>query len=233
MRVVNLNLFFCIEATARMQPFSEDISEFIKRAENLVVENLKRDILSEKSDIRVFLLLFRNCKCDGERSMELLGPFDYSKEESQINDALQGIEYIGGGRRVDPRCSGLEAIWYAMRILRYYRYEASQSRDFVRDGIIVLANSRTNPLGNNMVGSCLGDTPVTFDELKKDWNEEIDSSIVDNGDWKMILLTPDELGWRRISEEWYNTIHYPVINGWSGLNDYELDSLPMLIAARS
>lgn len=228
-----MNLVFCIESTARMKPYSTEIAEFTTRVANLVLENLKRDILSAESDIRIFLLPFRNCKCDGERSLELLGPFHSSEEESEFQQALQGIEYIGGGRHVDPRCSGLEAIWYAMRILWYYRCEDSQERHLVRDGIIVLANSRTNPLGNNMEGSCLENTPVTFDELTKEWNSKIDSDIVDNGCWKMILLTPDESGWRRISEEWYNTVHYPVINSWSGLNDYDLDLLPMLIAARS
>ena len=216
-----------------MQPYSTEIGEFTTRVANLVVEDLKRDILSAESDIRIFLLLFRNCKCDGERSLELLGPIDFSKEEYQFQEALLEIEYFGGGRHVDPRCSGLEAIWHASRILWYYRCEAFQKRDLVRDGIIVLANSRTNPLGNNMEGSCLEDTPVTFDELTREWNCKIDSDIVDNGYWKMILLTPDESGWRRISEEWYNTIHYPVINSWSGLNNYDLEFIPMLIAARS
>lgn len=178
----DLNLIFCIEATARMQPHSKELAEFTARVASRAAENLKMDdILTEKSDIRFSFLLFRNCKCDGDRALELWGLFHFPDEESQFQEALQGIEYIGDGRHVDPRSSGLEAIWDASYMLNNYRWEAPHNRYKVRDGIIVLANSRTNPLGHNTEWSCLGDTPATFDDLKKKWNEFITNGLVVGG----------------------------------------------------
>ena len=200
-----------------------------------MVEDLKTDILTAESNIKFFLILFRNCKCDGKKSLEYWGPFHFPEEESYFQEALQGIEYIGGGRNVDPRCSGLEAIWCAMKILQSYKKDSLEFEHRIREGIIVLAKSKTSPIGNNMEDSCPIETPGSFDILANSWNDEIyrKESIGDNGYWKMILVTPDESSWHRISEEWCNVYAETFFDGRVGLFEYDFEFFADFISARS
>ena len=234
MRAVDLNLVFCIESTARMQSYSQEFADFSVSAARIMVEDLKRDILTSESDIKLFLILFRNCMCDGEKSLEFWGPFHFPEEESHFQEALQGIEYIGGGRRVDPRCSGLEAIWCAMNILQRYKRDSSEHQHRIREAIIVLAKSKTNPIGNNMENSCPIKTPCSFDILANSWNDEIhNKELYDNGYWKMILVTPDESSWHRISEEWCNVYAETFFDDRVGLFEYDFEFFADFISARS
>lgn len=234
MSAVDLNLVFCVEATSRTQAYSQDFVDYVTSAARIIVEDLKRDILTAESNIKFFLILFRNCKCDGEKSLELRGPFHFPEEESHFQEALQGIEYIGGGRNVDPRCSGLEAIWCAMNILQNYKQDSLEFQHRIREGIIVLAKSKTSPIGNNMENSCPIKTPCSFDILANSWNDEIQNkSVGDNGYWKMILVTPDESSWHRISEEWYNVYREKFFDDRGGLFEYDFKFLADMIGARS
>ena len=85
-----------------------------------------------------------------------------------------------------------------------------------------------------MENSCPIKTPCSFDILANSWNDEIhNKELYDNGYWKMILVTPDESSWHRISEEWCNVYAETFFDDRGGLLEYDFESFADFVSARS
>ncbi len=220
-RVYPVDIVFCIDATRSM----EDSTGKSKKLINMVKENAlhfyedfsRRMFLQGKviSQLRVRIITFRDYLADGDQAI-LVTPFmNLPQQTAEFETAINEINAMGGG---DEPEDGLEALAYAIRS------DWNKSGLRKRHIIVVWSDAGTHPLG--FARGCEEypkGMPASMDELTKWWDKMSTESK------RLILFAPHEDGWKYISDNWNNVVHFMSAAG-NGLAEQTYSQILDLLA---
>ena len=205
----NVDLVFCIDATGSMDKlidtvknnalnFYDDLNQSMKE-KNKVIQQ-----------IRVRVIAFRDYLADGEEAMMMTDFFTLPEQAADLKGCLSYIQASGGG---DIPEDSLEALAYAMR-------SSWDTTGVKRRHVIALwTDAPAHPIG---YGKASPDYPenmaADFDELTKWWGDMQHGGYMDSRAKRLVMFAPEYEDnmertpsvWKKISEEWEQTILSPV-----------------------
>ena len=205
----NVDLVFCIDATGSMDKlidtvknnalnFYDDLNQSMKE-KNKVIQQ-----------IRVRVIAFRDYLADGEEAMMMTDFFTLPEQAADLKGCLSYIQASGGGYIPED---SLEALAYAMR-------SSWDTTGVKRRHVIALwTDAPAHPIG---YGKASPDYPenmaADFDELTKWWGDMQHGGYMDSRAKRLVMFAPEYEDnmertpsvWKKISEEWEQTILSPV-----------------------
>ena len=207
----NVDLVFCIDATASMTPLIEVVKQ------NAI--NFQKDLVSamelkkkQISQLRIKIIAFRDFLADKSDAIMATGFFTLPQDMDLFVRAVNGISAFGGGD--DPE-DGLEALAYAMRA----KWTPASSEAKTRQVIVVWTDAGTHELGyGSSAPNYPAEMPKTFAELSLWWPDvaQIPQALMDFNSSRLVLFAPNEPYWTTIFNNWENVVHFTAAAG-SGL----------------
>lgn len=234
----NVDIVMCIDATGSMGSlldkvkqnalnFYADLTEAMRKKGNYVAE------------LRVRIIAYRDYLADGEKAMLVTPFFSLPAEADRFKEVISSIVAEGGG---DDEEDGLEALAYAMKS---DWTKATKSRHV----IVVWTDDGTHELGfggDPENGRYLERT-MPFSEVQKNarryplkmakdfaelsewWGDAYQPGIMNQSAKRLLIYAPDVEGWKSISDEWNQVLHYTSEAG-QGLKEVEYSEIIDTIA---
>lgn len=206
----NVDLVFCIDCTESM----DNILNIVKtKALNFYADVKSSMELKGKSidQLRVRLVAFRDYLAYDEEKrkhthcnepMLVTDFFSLPQEAKKLEVCVKSLKPVGGG---DEPEDGLEALAYAIRS----EWTTTGVKD--RHVIVLWSDQKPHELGfaKNASKYPYG-MAYNFGELTEWWGDNYDCGYMpEQAAKRLILFTPDEGMWSRISETWDNVVHLP------------------------
>lgn len=210
-----VDIVFCIDMTSDMTA-SESLVEFMKRGKENFRKSLIKDDYSNRNNLRVRFVLFRDYKCDNDPMVES----KFFNIDTEYEDAISFLEAqpcpSGGG---DMAENSLEALALAMKS------DWVETQGVRRHVIVLMTDGYAKPLGE--CKECPGypaDMPASYDELLALWDG------MDRRSKRLILFAPDVSPYADMasSYEVYNVFHGPTQLGM-GCNELDFDIVRSMI----
>lgn len=226
----NVDMVFCIDCTETM----DNILNIVKQRALSFYGDVQRT-LREKDKVvdrlRVRLVAFRDYRAYGEELHKKVRPnepmlvsdfFTLPQDAHKLEVSVNSLCPIGGG---DEEEDGLEALAYAIRS----PWTTNGSKD--RHIIVLWSDAAPHPLG---FGSGSPRYPRgmarSMDELTLWWGDRYDPGYMpEQAAKRLILFAPNRGGWKTISENWDNVIHFPS-NAGDGLRAVDYETILSCIA---
>ena len=203
----NVDLVFCIDVTGSMSGILDTV-----KANALKFHGDLTKKMEEKSKqlgkLRIRIVAFRDYGYDGENSMLCTDFFEFPENQALFVRAVNSLQPFGGG---DEPEDGLEALAYAMSS-KWNREEGQKARQV----IVVWTDTGVHPIGTHRnAPNYPKGMPQSFEELTTWWAQEPDAqgARMDFSAERLIIFAPDESDWKRISDNWENSIHIPTVAG--------------------
>ncbi len=207
----NADIVFVLDATATMGVFIDRFRrDFLPEFTQRIVE--KSDAVSDKTNVRYKVIIFRDYGTEGESAIKQSKFFRIPDETEELNHTMLYIEAGGGG---DSPENGLEAIYYALTS-DFAEGEGSQTVFFFTDADAVALGKRKD---------CAGYPEDMVDEegLKSLWLGKTPSRLTQQGK-RMIMLAPEGTAYSRIAKEMDKIMFIPTVKS-GNLNDIDLASV--------
>jgi len=169
------------------------------------------------AQLRVRVVAFRDMFADQECFIESRF-FELPHEHNEFAAFVGALKAKGGGG--DGPESGLEGLSLAMHS------DWTKMGDRRRHVIVVWSDARPHPLENGR-----GNAPValrsrlckSFDSLTDVW-ESGQSCGMERSARRLVMYTPESVGWTEISDAWSQVVHFPSQAG-KGLREFEMDTI--------
>ena len=193
--VTNVDIVFCIDATAGMYPIHEEI----KRNAFLFHGQLRETLIEKHrtvNQIRLKVIFFRDVYVDSDAFIEskfFVLPDEEDAYAAFVNNAVAR----GGG---DEPESGLEAL--AKAIASDWVNEGQRRRHI----IIIFTDAPAHPLDKPERDSCVqypSGMPKDLIELEALWRGSMDHAK------RLAIFAPNAYPWNGISYEWDLAVHSP------------------------
>ncbi len=197
----NVDVCLVIDKTGSMQPIIDTVKRNALNLYSDVLESLEAKG-KHVSQFRIRVIWYGDYLAD--KTPMLMSQFMPMPEyRSKYAEFVNAIFPEGGG---DAPEDGLEALAYAIR------------SDWVKTGwrkrhvIALFTDAPTHDLG---YGKGSPDypkrgMPADFGELSEMWGDKQNPGEMDNRAKRLLLFAPDTSYWKRIKEQWNNTVLNPV-----------------------
>ena len=210
----NVDMVFCIDATGSMDNI---IKIFRNNALNLCQD--VKECIERKGRVDVFrvrVIAFRDYLADGENAMLVTNFFRLPQEADNLKECMSSLIAKGGG---DNPEDGLEALAYAIR--SEWNTDGAKKRHV----IVLWTDDDTHELGygKSSIYYPKG-MAANFQELTAWWGDWDEPGYMDERAKRLVLLAPDLPGWKQISDNWGNVLHYPSDAG-NGFKDVEYSQI--------
>lgn len=201
----NVDLVFCIDATASMEEFDG--------GQDRIINMVKRNCLNFHSDfcrrveekgkkvnqLRIRIIAFRDYLADGGHAMLETDFLRLPQQMAEFEACIQSIRADGGG---DVPEDGLEALAYAINS-KWVKTPGKK-----RHVIVLWTDAGTHPLG---YGKQSPHYPLNMakdlGELGEWWDE------MDFFAKRLVLFAPNEEGWTYVKNHWDNVLHTASVAG--------------------
>ncbi len=206
----NVDMVFCIDATASMIPVLDTVKENALNFYNDVV-NVMKEKQKMISSMRIRVIAFRDYLADQDAAILATNFFELPAQMIKFEECIQSIVAQGGG---DEPEDGLEALAYAIRS------DWKQSGTKRRNVIVVWTDASTHEIGYGKDSTAYPKgMPQDFAELTSWWGDEQNQTFIANAAKRLVLFAPKLPYWEQITGTWNNVIHYPSTAG-KGLKEY-------------
>lgn len=226
----NVDIVFCIDCTETM----DNILNIVKQRALSFYDDVQRT-LHEKDKVvdqlRVRVVAFRDYLAyaeEGRKKVRQNEPmlvsdfFLLPQEAHKLEVSVNSLYPIGGG---DEEEDGLEALAYAIRS----PWTTRGSKD--RHIIVIWSDAAPHRLGF-AAGSPRYPRGMarSMDELTQWWGDRYDPGYMpEQAAKRLILFAPNRGGWKTISENWDNVVHFPS-NAGDGLKEVDYQTILSCIA---
>lgn len=204
----NVDLVFCIDATASMTPLIEMVKRnAISFQADLATAMEAKD--KKISQLRIRIIAFRDFIADQNDAIMATNFFSLPQDTDLFVRAVNGISAFGGGD--DPE-DGLEALAYAMRS----KWTPTSRETKTRQVIVVWTDAATHELGfGSSAPNYPATMPKTFAELTQWWPDESQTpdALLDFSSSRLVLFAPDEPYWSTVYNNWDNVVHFVATEG--------------------
>lgn len=215
-----VDLVFCIDARARMNPLINTLKENISCFYRDFIE-----IMDKKhrkiGNLRVRIILFRDFLSDGQESLLMTKFLDLPERCENFEKCIRAIKCKGGGSEPGD---GLEALAYAIRSdwdTEHYRR---------RQLIVFFSDDAAHELGfSKDADNYPRGMAENFEKLSEWWGSKDTSGFMSEAGKRLLFFTPDLEPWRSILENWNNAINYECKAG-SGGSEINYDQILKVIA---
>lgn len=216
----NIDIVFCIDGTGSMSPCIDNVKNNARRfysdfAETMTVMGSDIDMM------RIKLIVFRDYKCDGQRSMVESPFFELPVEDEEFAAYLDGIHAVGG---CNEDANGLEALYLAMK-----SDFTTGAKD--RQVIVLFADTTAIPLGKRR--NCEGYPKGMVDDngLLETWMcTQTHSSKLRERNKRLVMFAPKGSCYETMKQRYNRSVFTPVqIHG--GLDDISFKAIIKIIAA--
>lgn len=226
----NVDIVFCIDCTETMDNiltivkqralnFYDDVQKTLQE-KNKVVDELRvrvvafRDYLAYADEVRK--------KVRKNDPMLISDFFNLPADAHKLEISVKSLFPIGGG---DEEEDGLEALAYAIRS----NWSTKGSKD--RHVIVLWTDAAPHSLGfAKSFESYPKGMAKDMDELTQWWGDKFDPGYMpEQAAKRLILFAPNKGGWKTISENWDNVVHFPS-NAGDGLKDVDYQTILSCIA---
>lgn len=205
----NVDLVFCIDATGSMDRLIDTVKQNALNFYDDLMQTMtaKNKVIQQ---IRVRVIAFRDYIADGDEAMMMSDFFNLPEQAPDLKECLECIDASGGG---DIPEDGLEALAYAMRS------DWDMTGIKKRHVIALWTDAPAHPIGFGKASSAYPEGMAqSFEELTTWWGDMQHGGYMDPHAKRLVMFAPefeDKKGktpsvWRRISNEWDQTIHSPV-----------------------
>ncbi len=214
----NVDIVMCIDATASMSPYIENVkARASKLHEDILLECKAQKRIVER--LRVRIIAFRDYYEDDEPMVESRFYVLPSETES-FRSFLSNIHADGGG---DEPENGLEALSLAM--LSPWVADGQKRRHV----IVMFTDASTHELEKTAKpGNYPKNLPKNFAELTSFWMGQKSKML--KGYKRLVLFAPDVPPWSRISSAWDYVIHHPA-QAANGLADADYHTILQIIVS--
>lgn len=169
------------------------------------------------AQLRVRVVAFRDMYADQECFLESRF-YELPAEHQEFADFVGGLKAKGGGG--DGPESGLEALSLAMHS------DWTKKGDRRRHVIVVWSDARPHPLERRQASvpePLRNRLCQSFDELTDEW-ESGQACGMERSARRLVLYTPDSIGWTPISDSWSQVIHFTSQAG-KGLREFDMNTI--------
>ena len=216
----DVDLVFCIDATASMAPYLEKVRADTERLYDGLAARMHR-IGREIHQMRVRLVAFRDFKeyeLDHVRPMMTTPFFGLPEQNEFFRDSLMSIRPEGGG---DEPEDGLEALALAIKSDWMPKNPYTRRRQI----IVLWSDASTHELGHAR-GTELypPDMARDFDELTRWWGRVPGDGYMEYEAKRLLIYAPDKPWWSTIAYNWPNVIHIPTVTG-EGLSEQDFQEI--------
>lgn len=201
---VNLDLVFCIDASARMGRQLEEIKRVALDYPKAIAQNLL-NLDREPKRFRLKIVVFRDYLADGENAMLLTDFFEYPEEKDEFTEVLNGIQAFGGtaegGNALEALAYAMASDWQPIQPYHHFRHQT----------IILWTNADAHEIGHGKTSPYYDSSlPRDFDELTEWWGDDCtEASRMNNGCKLLLLYVPSTSSWNKFGSIWDNVIFYP------------------------
>lgn len=219
----NVDIVFCIDATASMGNCIEDVKKHARRFKEDLVERLLANSTSITS-LRVRLIVFRDYGVDTD-AMVKTDFFDLTNgaDQSKFEAALNRIEARGGG---DEPENGLEALYFAMTSKFFNRKKDRQV-------IVLFTDTDALDLGKRKGNPGYPNDMVNIDELQEIWScfgPKSQFYTLGNRQKRLVLFAPKNTVYDDLGKILDRTIFVEVDKG-NGMKDIKFDEVISTLVA--
>ena len=190
-----IDLALCVDLTPVMPGLMSSVKRQIKELPKKIEEECANKGMGNPV-IRARLIVFKDCHRDSD-ALRITDFYTLPGEKPSFESAVDSLEANGAS----VYRSGLEAIMYAM-------CSKWEERKPNRQVVIVWAKGDTRQIGVGYEAS--KNMPKSFYQLSQYWGKNGSPSAIMNSESKrLIMLTPSETEWNKITSNWDNTLHIP------------------------
>ena len=215
-----IDIVFCIDGTGSMSPCIESVKTNAKR----FYEDFEKSIKATGNSVdmvRVKVIVFRDYKCDGARSMEESEFFELPADNNEFSSYLDGVKASGG---CGEDANGLEALYFAM------------NSDFVtgakdRQVIVLFADTTAIPLKARDSYPNYPSKMVDSNGLLETWmcTQKYPTKLRERNK-RLVFFAPDDSIYEEMSQKYNRSIFQPV-RIHSGMDDISFDEIIKIISA--
>lgn len=225
-KIYDVDIVFCIDATGSMVPFMKTVKEnALKLNADIRRKTYEHD--REINQLRIRLIAFRDYKesiKDHVAPMLVTDFYTLPEQNAEFEKALKSIEPINGG---DEPEDGLEGLAYALKSKWTPARPGTQRRQI----IVVWTDASTHELGYGAVcDKYPKNMAKDFNELSRWWgmSTQAPDALMDYNAKRLLIFAPEVDWWTKISENWPNVIHVPVVTG-KGLDEENYEEIVKLL----
>lgn len=216
----SVDIVFCVDGTGSMSPCIDSVKSNARRFYSEFV-NTMVSLGSEITMLRIKMIVFRDYKSDGQRSMMQSQFFELPEEEAEFAAYLNSIQAVGG---CGEDANGLEALYYAM------------NSDFVtgpkdRQVIVLFADTPAIPIGARK--NCVGYPAKMVDDngLLETWLcTQTYASKLREKSKRLVMFAPSGSNYEKMKMQYNRSVLEPV-EMHRGLDDVPFDTIVKIIAA--
>lgn len=216
----NIDIVFCIDGTGSMTPCIENVKNNARRFYADFVRAMT-NMGSEIDMVRIKIIVFRDYKCDGQKSMVESTFFELPTEEQAFSAYLDGIHATGG---CGEDANGLEAFYRAMM-----SDFATGAKD--RQVIVLFADTSAIPLGNRKNYPGYPRDMVDDNGLLETWMcMQNHPSKLRERNKRLIMFAPKGSSYEEMKQYYNRSVFVPVhIHG--GLDDISFAEIIKIMAS--
>ena len=217
----NVDLVMVIDVTGSMGHVLKQVKSSALNFQDLMATRMASKG-KHVAQLRVRVVAFRDMFADQECFIESRF-FELPHEHNDFASFVGGLKAKGGGG--DGPESGLEALSLAMHS------DWTKMGDRRRHVIVVWSDAQPHPLEKGQDSA-----PATvrvricksLDSLTDTW-ESGQSCGMERSARRLVMYTPDSVGWAEISDSWSQVVHFTSQAG-KGLREFEMDTILDAIA---
>lgn len=216
----NIDMVFCIDGTGSMTPCIDNVKYNARRFYADFVKSMT-NMGSEIYMLRIKIIVFRDYKSDGQKSMEESAFFELPTEEQEFSAYLDGIHASGG---CDEDANGMEALYRAMM-----SDFTTGAKD--RQVIVLFADTTAIPLGKRKSFAGYPRDMVDDNGLIATWmcTQKHPSKLRERNK-RLIMFAPKDSYYEELKQRLNRSIFVPV-QIHHGLNDISFDDIIIILAS--
>lgn len=190
----NVDIVYCVDVTDNMKDLHDKVKENLKVFPDKIIRELNSRFYSNIS-IRIRLICFTDYLTAWNSPVCQTDFFDLKTEKEAAWKVIDSLQTRGGFGR---KKSGLEALAFAIRS----KWTLSEGQR--RHIIVVWSNGGTRNLGLSLP-SYPEKMAKDFAELSSWWKDDAGTGM-NTSTKRLVILAPDEDGWKEIIERWDNAV---------------------------
>lgn len=190
----HVDIAYCVDVTDNMKDLLDKVKEDMKAIPDKIIRELNSRSYSNIT-IRVRLISFTDYLTVWNNAVSLTDFFDLKTEKEAAWKVIDSLKTRGG---FGGKKSGLEALAFAIR--SKWTWSEGQRRHI----IVVWSNGGTRDLGLSLP-SYPEKMAKDFAELSSWWNDDAGTGM-NAGTKRLVILAPNENGWKDIIEKWDNAV---------------------------